>query len=92
MGYQKKSVYIPELLVNSELCTGSLKISNVANENFAKFREYLGSNFPDSYSFLTYLDTSAERSFTFDQISLEYLETLVHSLKTHPLVTMNFQL
>ena len=52
--YQKKSVSISELLVNDELCSGSLEISNAANEYFAKVGENLGSNFPDSDYFLTY--------------------------------------
>ena len=68
MGYQKKSVSIPELLVNDELCSGSLEIPNAANEYFAKVEENLGSNFPDSDNLLTYLGTSAEHSLTFDKI------------------------
>ena len=67
--------------MNDELCSGSLEISNAANEYLAKVGENLGSNFLDSVNFLTYLGTIAERGFTFDQISLEYFETVVHSLK-----------
>ena len=73
MGYQKKSVSIPMLLVPVELCTGSLEISNAANEYFVKIGENLGSNFPDCDSFLTYLGTNTERNLTLDEISMEFL-------------------